>query len=131
MIAVDTSALCAVVLGEPDAERVLAVLEAQHHPAVVGAPTLLEAAIVVDARQGADAVRDLHLLVEGAGIEAEPFTAHHAELAHRAWSRFGRGRHPAGLNFGDCLTYAIARHRDVPLLYLGDDFRQTDVRAAL
>lgn len=131
MIAVDTSALCAVVLGEPDAESFLAALEAHRGSSVVGAPTVLEALVVVEARQGPDAVRDLHLLIEGAQIEVEPFGSQHAELAHGAWSRFGRGRHPAGLNLGDCLTYAVARRRGAPLLFKGDDFRQTDLRAVL
>lgn len=131
MIAVDTSALCAVVLGEPDAEAFLAALESHCGSSVVGAPTLLEATVVVQARQGPDAVRDLHLLIEGGQIEVEPFGPLHAELAHEAWSRFGRGRHPAGLNLGDCLTYAVARRRDAPLLFKGEDFRQTDLRSVL
>lgn len=127
MIAVDTSALVAIVLGEPDAESFLAALQA--HPAIVGAPTTIEAAIVVEARQGPDAARDLHLLLEGAVDEVAPFDADHAAAAVEAWRRFGKGRHPAGLNFRDCLSYATARVHHVPLLFKGEDFARTDIAA--
>lgn len=125
MIGVDTSALVAVVLGEPDAESFLQVLHGR--PAMVGATTLVEASIVVEARQGPDATRDLDLLVAGAIDEVVPFDSAHAAAAREAWRRFGRGRHPAGLNLGDCLVYASARLRDVPLLFKGDDFAKTDL----
>lgn len=128
MIAVDTSSLVAVVLGEPDAERHLDRL--QRGPAQVSSVSLVEATIVVDARQGADAVRDLELLVE-ATTDIVAVDVAHARAALAAWRRFGRGRHPAGLNFGDCFSYALARLADVPLLYKGYDFAQTDVAAAL
>lgn len=128
MIAVDTSSLVAVVLGEPDAERHLECLRSA--TALVSAVSIVEATIVVEARQGLDAVRDLDLLV-GATAEVVPVDAHHARSAVAAWRRFGRGRHPASLNFGDCFAYAVARLADVPLLFKGDDFAQTDVAAAL
>ncbi len=129
MIAVDTSALCAVVLGEPDAEAVLAVLEDHAGAIVVGAPTVLEAEVVLTARQGADAARDLHLLLAGVRAVVDPFGERHARLAVAAWSRFGKGRHTAALNYGDCMAYAVAAMHDCALLYQGDDFSQTDVRA--
>lgn len=128
MIAVDSSALVAIVLGEPEAESLLTAMQAQ--PAILGAATLLEASIVVEARQGPDATRDLNLLVTGAIDEVVPFDAEQAAAALVAWRRFGRGRHPAGLNFGDCLAYACAQLRDVPLLFKGDDFARTDVPTA-
>ncbi len=128
MIAVDTSALVAIVLGEPDAETLLAVLQGE--PCIMGAPTMLEATIVVEARQGPDAARDLALLVDGAIGEVVPFGVEHAASAARAWRRFGKGRHPAGLNFGDCLAYAVADVAGVPLLFKGEDFAATDLRAA-
>jgi ribonuclease VapC len=129
MIAVDTSALCAVVLGEPDAERYLDVL--QHETAVVSAVSLAEAAIVVEARQGPDAQRDLRLLVDATISEVLAVDAVHAEAAVAAWRRFGRGRHQASLNFGDCFAYAAARLVGAPLLFKGDDFTQTDIAVAL
>ena len=103
MIAVDTSALVAIVLGELEAEALLDVL--QQGPVVVGAPTLVEAAVVVEARQGPDAARDLELLVEGAIERVVAFDAAHARAAVDAWRRFGTGRHPATLTFGDCRHY--------------------------
>lgn len=127
MIAVDTSALVAIVLGEPDAESFLTVLRSD--PVIVGAATAVEAEIVVEARQGPDAARDLRLLLTGAVNEVVPFDADHATIAVEAWRRFGKGRHPAGLNFGDCLSYATARVHDVPLLFKGDDFTKTDIPA--
>jgi ribonuclease VapC len=129
VIAVDTSALVAIVLGEPDAETMLDTLRSGH--AIVGAPTLLEATIVVEARQGPDAARDLRLLVDAAVDEVVPFGPDHALAATQAWRRFGKGRHPAGLNFGDCLAYAVAHLADRPLLFKGDDFAATDIASAL
>lgn len=127
MIAVDSSALVAVVLGEPDAEALLQALQSQ--PAVVGAATIVEASIVVEARQGPDATRDLDLLLAGVINEVAPFDSTHARAALEAWRRFGKGRHPADLNYGDCLAYAIANLHGVPLLFKGEDFTKTDIPA--
>jgi ribonuclease VapC len=129
MIAVDTSALVAVVLGEDDAERYLDAL--RRSPTSLSSVSLAEAAIVVEARQGADAARDLELLVEATIDAVVPADVDHARAALAGWRRFGRGRHPAGLNFGDCFSYALARLADLPLLYKGEDFAQTDITAAL
>lgn len=125
MIAVDSSALVAIVLGEHDAEVLLAALVADH--ATVSVANLVEAAIVVEARQGADAARDLRLLVDGAVDDLRPVDQELGEATVAAWRRFGKGRHPAGLNFGDCFAYALARSLDAPLLFKGDDFGHTDV----
>lgn len=125
MIAVDASVLVAVVLGEDDAERFLA--ELQRHPTRLACVSLVEAAIVVEARQGPDAARDLQLLVDATIDELVAVDAEHARAAVNGWRRFGRGRHPAGLNFGDCFAYAVAKLGNVPLLFKGDDFSQTDV----
>lgn len=127
MIAVDTSALVAIVLGEPDAESLLSVL--QREDAIASAATLVEAEIVVTARQGPDAARDLQLLIDSS-IDIIAFDTAHARAAVSAWSRFGKGRHSASLNFGDCLAYAVASVGGVPLLFKGDDFTRTDVQAA-
>ncbi len=129
MIAVDTSALVAIVLGEDDAERILRALRAD--TAKLSAVSLVEATIVVEARQGADATRDLHLLLQGAVDEIVPVDEHHAAAAVTAWRRFGKGRHPAGLNFGDCFAYALARLDGIPLLYKGNDFTQTDIESVI
>lgn len=129
MIAVDTSALVAIVLGESDAERYLAELE--RHESWMFAVSLTEAAIVVEARQGPDAARDLRLLVDATIDAVVPADDEHAWAAVAACRRFGKGRHPAGLNSGDCFAYAVARLAGVPLLYRGEDFGQTDVAAAL
>lgn len=128
MIAVDSSALVAIVLGEPEAETMLQAIQGQ--PAILGAATLLESSIVVEARQGPDATRDLELLVAGAIDDIVSFDATHAQVAFEAWRRFGKGRHPAALHYGDCLAYATARVHDAPLLFKGDDFPKTDIRAA-
>ncbi len=96
MIAVDSSVLVAVVLGEPEAEGLLAALQAQ--PAVLSAVNLVEASIVVESRQGLDAARDLTLLVDGTIDEVAPVDAELSAEAVEAWRRFGKGRHPAGLN---------------------------------
>lgn len=128
MIAVDSSSLVAVVLGERDAERHLERL--QRGPAQLSSVSLVEATIVVEARQGADAARDLEFLVD-ATVDIVAVDLEHARAALAAWRRFGKGRHPAALNFGDCFSYALARLADLPLLYKGDDFAQTDVAAAL
>lgn len=127
MIAVDTSALVAVVLGEEDAERHLA--ELQRNVTRLSSVSLVEASIVVHARQGPDAERDLGLLVEATIDDLAPVDLDQARTAISAWRRFGKGRHPASLNFGDCFSYAVAAMSDLPLLYKGDDFAQTDVRS--
>ncbi|MEV4421655.1 type II toxin-antitoxin system VapC family toxin [Patulibacter sp. NPDC049589] len=126
MIVVDTSSLVAIVLGEADAEGHLAAMTGV--AVAASAVSIVEAGIVVEARQGPDAARDLELLVEGAIDEILAVDATHARVAHDAWRRFGKGRHPAGLNVGDCFSYAAAVVRDAPLLFKGDDFAQTDLR---
>src|SRR5262249_41116914 len=128
MIAADTSALVAVVLGEPDAERFLAALRSD--AVSVSAVSLTEAAIVAEARQGPDAARDLELLVGAVVDRVVAVDEAHARAAVGGWRRFGKGRHPANLNFGDCFVYATASLGNLPLLFKGDDFTQTDLRAA-
>lgn len=125
MIVVDTSALVAIVLGEPEAERLLAAL--QSDVTLLSAGSLVEAQIVVEARQGLDAARDLALLVDGAVETVVPVDEVHATAAVEAWRRYGKGRHQAALNFGDCLTYATAHVAGASLLFKGSDFSQTDL----
>ena len=92
--------------------------------------SFLEAAIVLESRGGATAGPELDLFVERALIELVPVTAEHAQAARRAWRRFGKGNHPAGLNFGDCFVYALADATGEPLLFKGADFALTDIEPA-
>jgi ribonuclease VapC len=96
----------------------------------IGAPTLVETTIVLTARLGEQAQRLTTAIVDLAGIVVISFDAPHSKLAAETWLRFGRGRHPAGLNFGDCMAYATARLAGRPLLCKGDDFSQTDLTLA-
>jgi ribonuclease VapC len=122
----DSSAVVAVALREPGADRVLAAMSAA--PALgIGAPTLVETTIVLSARLGRDARGLVGRFVLEAEVAVVPFTDAHFGTALEAWLRFGRGRHPAGLNFGDCLAYATARVAGEPLLYTGTDFARTDL----
>lgn len=116
---VDASALVAIVLQEPGWPRLVEALAHGDAPAI-GAPTLAETAIVLRAKGVPATV--LPALVQRAGVRVLPFTEEHATLAADAFAEFGRGRHPAALNFGDCLVYAVARLADAPVLCVGDDF---------
>ena len=123
---IDTSALIALLGMEPEAARLATAIEADSVRLLCSA-TLVEAGIVIEARYGPEGGRDLDLLVAKAGITIEPLNAEHAEAARAAWRRYGRGRHPANLNFGDCFSYALAKASGEPLLFKGEDFRQTDI----
>jgi len=124
---VDTSAIVAIVLREPGSQAVLDCLEGADSLAV-GAPTLTESALVLSARLGRDARPRLARLLQEYEITIVPFAAAHWDEATEAFLRFGKGRHPAALNFGDCMTYAVAKLADQPLLCLGRDFVHTDLR---
>lgn len=126
---VDTSALVAVILGEPDAERYLDAMAAADELSV-SAASLVEALIVVEAKQGPEASDDLQALLAELEAQVEPLDESQAILASRAWRRFGKGRHPAGLNLGDTFAYALATATGRPLLYKGADFDATDVAKA-
>ena len=91
---------------------------------------VLEASIVVECRGGDTAAHELDTLLESAEVELVPVTVEHLDEARRAWRRFGRGNHPAALNFGDCFAYALAKATSEPLLYKGEDFSRTDIEAA-
>jgi ribonuclease VapC len=129
-VVVDSSALLALVFREAAAERIEEALAGAEHVAV-GAPTLSETAIVLAAKLGEDSRALLSLLGEQLDLKVIPFTAAHGREAREAFLRFGRGRHPAALNFGDCLSYAVAKLAEQPLLFVGDDFRHTDLAAVL
>ena len=126
---VDSSALVAILLGEPEAQALAEAL-AHANESSLAAPNWLEAMIVVRARLGAGETRALLDLVAAANIVVEPADLALTQRAFDAWLRFGKGRHRAALNYGDCFAYALAMQRSQPLLFKGDDFRRTDVRAA-
>jgi ribonuclease VapC len=126
---VDTSALIAILLGEPEAQRLAETLASADRPGL-SATNWLEAMIVIRARLGAAGTRALLDLIATANIVVEPADRALAQRAFDAWIRFGKGRHRAGLNYGDCFAYALAMQQNQPLLFKGDDFGRTDVRAA-
>ena len=99
-------------------------------PCRMSVANVLEACIVVESRGGMMAGRELDMLLAGAEIESMPVTTAHVEAARRAWRRFGKGNHPAALNFGDCFAYALANTMGEPLLFKGNDFTRTDIEAA-
>ena len=123
---IDTSALVALLGMEPEAARLAAAIEADG-TRLISAASVFEAAVVIESRYGPDGGRELDLLIAKAGLSVEPVTAQQAEIAREAWRRFGKDRHPASLNFGDCFSYALARVTGEPLLFKGTDFPQTDV----
>ncbi|PYQ93495.1 MAG: PIN domain nuclease [Acidobacteria bacterium] len=122
----DTSALLALLLDEPEAEAFRTAVE-DDTTRLVSAATLLETALVIEARKGEPGGRELDLLVHKAEVEVVPVEAEHVSEARRAYRRFGKGRHAAGLNFGDLFAYALARTSGEPLLFKGDDFTKTDI----
>jgi ribonuclease VapC len=122
----DTSAILALLLDEPEAEAFRAAVD-EDEARLVSAATLLESAIVIEAKKGEAGGRELDLLLHRAEIVVVPVDAEHVAEARRAWRRFGRGRHAAGLNFGDVFSYALARVSGEPLLFKGEDFARTDV----
>ncbi|HMR48121.1 MAG TPA: type II toxin-antitoxin system VapC family toxin [Arachnia sp.] len=126
---VDTSAFLSVILGEPDAESYLERMTSAGSLAV-SAATLTEAFIVAEARQGREAATDLAALLADLDVDVVAFDEEQAELASSAWRRFGKGRHPAGLNLGDTFSYALAAHRGEALLFKGKDFAATDIPSA-
>ena len=125
----DTSAIGAILLKEPEHQRLVDLLADDPRPAV-GTPTLTETAIVLSARLGEDARGLLARFLQEAGISMVPFGESHYTAAADAWLRFGKGRHPAALNFGDCLSYATAQLAGEPLLFVGADFSKTDLSPA-
>jgi ribonuclease VapC len=123
---IDTSALVAILFDEPERRAFNEAIEAAASRAMSVA-TLVELSIVIESRLGAEGLRDLDTFVKRAGIELVPVDLAQADVARQAFHRFGKGRHPAGLNYGDCFSYALASVRDEPLLSKGDDFPRTDL----
>ncbi len=126
---IDTSAIMAILFDEPEAAHYEQAISAAW-PRRMSAVALLEAAMVVEGKGGNAAGRQLDTFLDKAEIELMPVTLEHVEAARRAWRRFGKGNHPAALNFGDCFAYALARTTGEPLLFKGGDFALTDIEAA-
>lgn len=124
---IDTSALLAILLAEPEAELFAGAIAVDPRR-LVSAVSSLEAAIVIRSRKGPAGVRELDLLTHSAGLSVVSFDEEQVQLARTAYESYGKGRHPAALNLGDCASYALARTSGEPLLCKGDDFPQTDVK---
>ena len=126
----DSSAIVAIEAQEPGYEKLIAKIDRAAGPVLAGAPTALEAAMVLTACRGRDAAPWVSGFLRSVDAEVIPFSARHFEVAAKAFARFGKGRHPAGLNYGDCFSYALSKTTREPLLFKGKDFAKTDLIAA-
>ena len=127
---IDTSALLAVLLGEPEAGKFKALILSSENP-LISVVSFVEASILAESKGGDGSVRQLDAFLRTAGIVIEPVTEEQALAARQAYSDYGKGRHSAGLNLGDCFPYALAKVLGEPLLFKGDDFRKTDITQAI
>ena len=126
---IDSSALVAVLEGEQEADGIMdALLHASR--LLISTASVVEAGIIVETRRGESGGRELDLLLHRMRVEQVPLSPEQADLARAAYRRFGKGRHPARLNLGDCFAYALAQATGDPLLFVGDDFSRTDIPAA-
>jgi ribonuclease VapC len=124
---IDSSALIAILQLEPDAEHFVRMIN-RDPVRLMSTATLLETSIVLDVRRADQALIELDRFIERSDIILEPVTTDQAKLARVAFRRYGRGNHPARLNFGDCFVYALASASNEPVLFKGTDFNQTDIR---
>jgi len=127
---IDTSALIAILLGEPEAGTLASAISKDARR-LISAFTALETGIVIEAKKGEAGGRELDLLLHRARIEIVAMNSEQFEIARLAWRTYGKGRHPAGLNIGDCCSYALAKYSGEPLLFKGDDFLKTDLQSVL
>jgi len=127
-VVIDSSAILAILLDEPERRAFNKMIEADP-VRLLSAANFVEASVVIEARLGENAGREFDLFVHRAALEIVPVDADQAEIARRAYRHFGKGRHRAGLNFGDCFAYALAKTRGEPLLFKGADLAATDVAA--
>lgn len=126
---IDSSAFVAIVLKE---EGFLTLLRRiADDPPMMSTPSLLEAHMVLSSHLKDETNVTIYRTISDFSIEVVDFTMDHAGIAREAFERFGKGRHRAGLNFGDCMSYALAKYYDVPLLFVGEDFKHTDIKAAI
>jgi ribonuclease VapC len=131
LIVVDTSAIVAMILNEADARKYADALINDSAAPTISALNLYELRVVLNSRVGERGLSELATVVGRSEMTTAPFDTHQASLAFDAYRRFGKGNHPAGLNFGDCAAYALAKSLDAPLLFKGADFAKTDIRSAL
>ncbi len=127
---VDTSALIAILLGEPETESFVRALVGDPKR-MISAFNALESGIVSEARKGEAGGRELDLFLHRARIEIIALNSDQVEIGLSAWRKYGKGNHPAGLNIGDCCAYALAKYSGEPLLFKGKDFSQTDIRSVI
>lgn len=127
---IDTSALVAMLSDEPEAAHLEAAVEADP-VRLMSTASFLETAIVIESRYGEPGGRELDLWLHRAAVDLVALNAEHAETARLAYRRFGKGRHVAGLNYGDCFAYALAKVSGEPLLFKGNDFGKTDITPAI
>ncbi|QYX31598.1 type II toxin-antitoxin system VapC family toxin [Sphaerospermopsis torques-reginae] len=123
---IDTSAILAIIYGEPE-ELIFIELINESEECLLSSPSSVEASIVLGTKHGEKGVENLKLLIETLSITIVPFTIEQAQLASEGFLKFGKGRHPAKLNMGDCFSYALAKFTNQPLLFKGNDFIHTDV----
>jgi ribonuclease VapC len=129
-VVIDASAIVAIAFNEPEAKSFRERI-AEDPVRLISAATVFEAAMVIETRLGEQGGSELDLWLHKVGVEIVAVEAEHADQARRAWRRFGKGRHAAGLNFGDCFSYALAKIIGEPLLFKGEDFKKTDIASAL
>jgi len=125
---IDTSALIAILQQEDESRTFIAAIDSAER-CLMSVASFVECSMVLESRYGPDGRRDLDLFLGKAGVELVPVDQDQAYVAREAWREYGKGRHPAGLNFGDCFAYALAKVLDEPLLFKGTDFSMTDVDA--
>jgi ribonuclease VapC len=128
-LAIDTSAIIAILFEESEAEAFQSAIES--NPSIVTGPVLIEALMVLTSRGIENPEAELKNFIEGNNVDVLSFDQPMTVLAQDAFLQFGRGRHPAKLNFGDCMSYALAKSQNVPLLFKGDDFALTDIERAI
>jgi ribonuclease VapC len=126
----DTSALAAIFFGEPEAALYTQLIQSADH-CLMSAANFVELSMVIEGQMGTDAGRQCDVYFRRAGITLEPVTVEQAHLARQDFLDFGKGRHAAGLNFGDCFAYVLAKITGEPLLFKGEDFKKTDITSAL
>lgn len=127
---IDTSAILAILNNEPETHHFNELIVSSL-VRLISAATYLETAIVVEARFGPQGVHNMKLFFSVAGLRIVPFDADQTKIAAKAYSKYGKGRHIAGLNFGDCFAYALSQFKREPLLFKGDDFVHTDVKSCV
>lgn len=123
---IDTSAVLAILQNEPERRKFNEAIETAESRSLSTA-SFVESSMILESRYGADGVRDLDLFISKAQLMLAPVDTEQAQLARDAFRKYGKGRHPAGLNFGDCFSYALAKVLDEPLLFKGEDFSKTDI----